>query len=133
MIPKNLITVAVFFVTNYLNNWFFRIGGWCKIFIKSRSSLGWMNRKKVYGQSQDVTCYFCGKQAYTKNKQGVPTCMTHKTSEIEAKRCLCGEFLDIKQSKYGFFFLCPVCGPKSPSKVDDFSQSGFKLNKKFRR
>jgi hypothetical protein len=96
-----------------------------------------MYRKKIYGKSQENDCYFCEKKALTKNKQGVATCMTHKLREVPPQKCICGEYMDIKESKWGTFFLCPVCGPKSFSKVQEYKitkteDAPFKLNKKYR-
>jgi len=71
-----------------------------------------MFRKKVYGESGRTICPFCGADATTKNPQGLPVCRHHTRDEINLK-CACGEWLDIKESKYGTFFLCMRCGPVS--------------------
>jgi len=96
--------------------------------------------KKVYGQSQDTTCIFCEKQATTQNAQGLPVCKDHANKQLEDIRCTCGEYLDIKQSKWGPFFLCASCGTISLSKglslredPNQDTNTGYKLNKKFRK
>ncbi|MCB9358920.1 hypothetical protein H6503_03235 [Candidatus Woesearchaeota archaeon] len=89
-------------------------------------------RKKVYGESRKDTCYFCEKQAFGENSQGLPACKDHVSEILEDKRCTCGEYLDIKKSKWGAFFVCSNCGPISLSKSQNMDGSGFKLNKKYR-
>jgi hypothetical protein len=75
-----------------------------------------MFRKKVYGQSKVEKCPFCGKTATTENLQGVPTCISHKSEELVDFKCMCGEWLEMKKSKWGPFFLCMHCGPISYKK-----------------
>lgn len=69
-------------------------------------------RRKVYGESGNLVCPFCGQVATTKNEQGLPVCRHHTSDEIDLK-CVCGGWLDIKESKYGTFFVCMECGPVS--------------------
>ena len=69
-----------------------------------------MNIPKQYGQSKVENCPFCGKRGIIKNGQGVPVCQTHKNSEILDLKCVCGEYLDLKQGKYGPYFSCMNCG-----------------------
>jgi predicted RNA-binding Zn-ribbon protein involved in translation (DUF1610 family) len=88
--------------------------------------------RKIYGQSRDDKCVFCSIQASVKNSQGFPTCISHKNKVMDDKKCTCGEWMDIKQSKWGAFFLCPNCGPRSLSKTENMETTGYKLNKKFR-
>jgi len=76
---------------------------------------------------------FCEKQAIAKNRQGLSVCIDHKDQYLEEKRCLCGELLEIKQSKWGPFFLCKNCGPKSLDKILNEDNSKYKLNKKYRK
>ena len=83
-------------------------------FILFPPKAAWM-RKKVYGQSRDTPCLFCGGKATTKNTQLVPVCRHHRQNETTL-RCSCGEYLDVKESKYGTFFLCFHCGPVSYNK-----------------
>lgn len=68
--------------------------------------------RKVYGQSQELQCPFCGGRATAKNGQGLPVCHRHTKDEINL-RCVCGEWLDVRESKYGTFFTCMHCGPVS--------------------
>lgn len=70
---------------------------------------------KTYGKSREASCTFCGSCATTKNAQGLPVCRHHTKDEINLK-CACGDYLDVKESKYGTFFLCFRCGPISWSK-----------------
>ncbi|MCF7872204.1 hypothetical protein K9L97_04170 [Candidatus Woesearchaeota archaeon] len=70
-----------------------------------------MFRKKIYGASKIDECFICGEQSTIKNKQGLTTCQKHKDEELLDVKCACGDWLDIKQGKYGTFFLCMQCGP----------------------
>lgn len=90
-------------------------------------------RRKVYGQSRVDECVFCGVRAFSENSQGFMTCKDHKNSIMEDKNCLCGEFLDVKKSKWGAFFVCPNCGPMSLKKVEEMIAGNYNLNKKFRK
>lgn len=65
---------------------------------------------KRYGQSKDVSCPFCGKQAIAKNKQGLNVCMEHKTQVMEEIKCTCGSWLEQKVGKFGPYFNCLNCG-----------------------
>jgi hypothetical protein len=69
-----------------------------------------MRIPKKYGQSKIDNCPFCGKIGVTKNKQGIPVCINHKDSKLEDLKCVCGEYLDIRQGKYGPYFNCMNCG-----------------------
>jgi len=69
-----------------------------------------MRFKKVYGQSKDNICPFCGDIATTFNNQKVPVCLAHKNEELLDLKCVCGGWLDLKQGKYGPFFVCMNCG-----------------------
>jgi len=91
-----------------------------------------MRIPKKYGESRKDKCMFCEAQATTENSQGLPACIKHNNEELEDKRCVCGEWLDIKKSKWGAFFLCNKCGPISINKGMNMGSSGFKLNKKYR-
>jgi len=70
-----------------------------------------------YGQSSAATCPFCGMQAYTKNKQDVPCCAKHKELVVPDLKCICGGWLDQRESKFGVFYACMKCGPVSFSKM----------------
>lgn len=76
-----------------------------------------MVRKKIYGQSRNEECPFCGKISSTNNEQGIPTCQDHKKTELLDLKCMCGDWLDLKQGKYGPFFICMQCGPVSFKKA----------------
>ena len=80
-----------------------------------------MRYKKVYGQSRANICPFCGDTATTTNDQGVPVCLAHKKEELLDLKCICGEWLDLKQGKYGPFFTCMTCGAVN-------FQKGLELN-----
>ncbi|MBU0472455.1 MAG: hypothetical protein KKF89_03820 [Nanoarchaeota archaeon] len=62
-------------------------------------------------------CVFCSRQAITKNEQKLPTCNIHKKETLPDMKCVCGEYLMIKESKYGPFFICMNCGPVSIRKA----------------
>ena len=79
-----------------------------------------MPPRKVYGRSQELHCPFCGEQATVKNGQGLPTCTRHQGKEINLK-CACGDYLDVKEGKYGTFFTCMACGPVSWHKAWEFN------------
>ena len=74
-------------------------------------------RRKVYGESQVSTCSFCSKTAIFRNNDGFPVCKDHKEKSFDSMRCLCGKVMDVKRGKFGSFFVCPVCGPMTFSKV----------------
>ncbi len=69
-----------------------------------------MRIPKKYGQSRIDKCPFCDKTAITQNNQGVPVCSQHKNKELNNLKCFCGEWLDLKISKYGAYFHCMNCG-----------------------
>ena len=69
-----------------------------------------MRIKKNYDDHKVSRCPFCSGAAITKNPQGIPVCLKHKLEELLDLKCKCGEFLDIKISKYGPFFVCLNCG-----------------------
>lgn len=95
-----------------------------------------MRMRKVYGQSRQERCYFCDKTALSENSQGLPACKDHKDKVLEDKKCACGEYLDIKKSKWGAFFLCSHCGPislKKSEEMEDLMKKGtFNINKRYR-
>lgn len=76
-----------------------------------------MFRKKIYGKSKIEPCPFCGKTGTAQNKQGITVCREHKEAILNDMRCTCGDMLDIKIGKYGYFFVCMRCGAKAPRKV----------------
>ena len=79
--------------------------------------------KKVYGSYREENCIFCGERAICMNEQNLPTCVKHKheTVNMDKIKCSCGEFLDIKEGKFGSFFLCMNCGPMSIAKIKEIN------------
>jgi len=73
--------------------------------------------KKVYGESKQNSCAFCGDTSTSTNFQGIPVCKVHKDEELVDLKCICGEWVDIKISKFGPFFVCMTCGPQSYNKI----------------
>ena len=65
---------------------------------------------KRYGQSRIDSCPFCKKDATTKNKQQVPVCYAHKASILNDLTCFCGDYLELKDGKFGIYFVCTNCG-----------------------
>jgi len=72
---------------------------------------------KRYGQSSIAQCPFCGGNAYAKNNQNVPCCTKHKHLKMPDLKCICGSWLDQRESKFGVFYTCMKCGPVSFSKM----------------
>jgi hypothetical protein len=65
---------------------------------------------KRYGQSRIDLCPFCKKDATTKNKQQIPVCYAHKASILQNLTCFCGDYLELKDGKFGVYFNCTNCG-----------------------
>ena len=80
--------------------------------------------RKVYGASQVNECIFCGEHAYSLNPQRIPVCAAHKNAEVDMDKlkCSCGDYLDVKEGKFGAFFLCFKCGPRSISKMKEINE-----------
>lgn len=76
-----------------------------------------MFRRKVYGSYKIEKCPFCDKQGTTKNSQDITVCLDHKNEVLEEKKCVCGEFLELKSGKFGPYFYCINCGNKNFNKV----------------
>ena len=76
-----------------------------------------MHLPKRYGDSKIERCPFCSRQSTTVNSQTIPVCHEHKNVKLGQMKCVCGEMLDVKQGKYGTFFLCMKCGPQNMKKV----------------
>ncbi len=89
-----------------------------------------MRIPKRYGQSKVEGCPFCGKQSTTVNKQGVPVCIAHKERELLDFKCLCGDWLDLKNGKYGPYFFCMRCGNITFSKGMEFNEDKLKSSPK---
>ena len=62
-------------------------------------------------------CPFCNKQATASNKQKVPVCIKHRDSELLDLKCICGDWLDLLEGKYGPYFKCMRCGNVSFSRA----------------
>ena len=73
-------------------------------------------RRKVYGESKQLTCFICNDTATTENPQGIPVCRHHK-EEYGDFKCMCGEWVDIKTGKFGAFGVCMNCGPVNMNKL----------------
>jgi len=72
---------------------------------------------KKIGEYKIDPCPFCGEASMVRNKMGIPVCSKHKTTPFPAVKCMCGGALDLKEGKWGPFFLCFKCGPVSMKKV----------------
>lgn len=76
-----------------------------------------MRLPKTYGMSSVAGCPFCGGQSFSKNDQGVPCCTKHKHLKLPDLKCICGGWLDQRESKFGVFYTCMKCGPISFTKM----------------
>ena len=65
---------------------------------------------KRYGQSKTDLCPFCKKNATTKSGQEIPVCYAHKASILPDLTCFCGDYLELKDGKFGIYFKCTNCG-----------------------
>jgi hypothetical protein len=72
---------------------------------------------KRYGEYQVKRCAFCGKIATCKNKQGVDTCSLHQRENLGDIKCVCGEYLELKEGKFGAYYHCINCGNMNMSKA----------------
>lgn len=72
---------------------------------------------KRYGESKTNKCPFCEKDAFSQNKQKIPTCKEHKDTLLQEVQCVCGSWLDMREGKYGVFFTCINCGALNLRKV----------------
>ena len=86
---------------------------------------------KRYGETKNESCPFCGKQGIMKNSQGIPVCKNHKKSELNDFKCVCGEYLDLLEGKYGPYFRCMNCGNINFNKGIEMNRGvGAKKSKK---
>jgi hypothetical protein len=76
---------------------------------------------KRYGESRVSACPFCGASAYAKNKQGIPVCADHKNETMQDMKCACGKWLDMREGKFGPFFVCEKCGIVSMQKAREIN------------
>lgn len=81
-----------------------------------------MRNRRIYGQSRNDSCLFCQKPATVKNKQGVPVCAAHTKTKLNDFKCACGDYLDIRNGKFGLYFVCMHCGNISLSKALELNQ-----------
>ncbi len=65
---------------------------------------------KKYGQSKVDRCPFCSEQATAINSQKVPVCRRHKESILNEMKCACGNYIEMKNGKFGIYFSCLKCG-----------------------
>jgi hypothetical protein len=72
---------------------------------------------KRYGEAKLAMCPFCSRGAYSKNPQGIPVCSDHTTTTVGNVTCSCGQLLDLREGKWGPFFLCVNCGPVNFNKA----------------
>ncbi|MEK6822829.1 MAG: hypothetical protein AABY13_03290 [Nanoarchaeota archaeon] len=72
-----------------------------------------MRLPKRYGESKETKCPFCSKPAMSISVQQVPVCKNHVDTKLPDIRCACGSWLEMREGKWGPFFLCDRCGPVS--------------------
>ena len=85
---------------------------------------------KQYGKSKIDNCPFCERQATTLNKQKIPVCMVHEDSVLGDMKCVCSEYLELMNGKYGIYFNCLRCGNINKRKVFEINQI-VDINQKF--
>ncbi|HII71620.1 TPA: hypothetical protein HA265_02585 [Candidatus Woesearchaeota archaeon] len=78
-----------------------------------------MHIPKRYGESRITNCPFCGKQATTTSKEGVPVCTAHKTALLPPLKCLCGGSVAPMSGKWGLYFDCLKCGNVNAKRILD--------------
>ena len=66
--------------------------------------------RKVYGQSKENHCAFCGGIATQTTQEGLLVCRHHLTHKLEEIKCTCGKWLEQKSGKFGPYFYCTSCG-----------------------
>ena len=76
-----------------------------------------MRLPKIYGESKTSQCPFCSKPAMAISCQKVPVCKNHVDAKLPDIRCACGSWLEMKEGKWGPFFVCLRCGPVSFKKA----------------
>jgi hypothetical protein len=80
-----------------------------------------MKIPKKYGSYRVESCPFCKKTATAKNRQEVPVCAAHKTSNIPDIKCICNKYLELRNGKFGVYFNCSSCGNISMKKALTFN------------
>ncbi len=90
-----------------------------------------MRIPKRYGTSKKQDCPFCGRPAVTVNSQKIPVCINHKSDRLDLK-CVCGEYLDVRNGKFGAYFHCMNCGNINFNKGLEMNSggSGYKVQSK---
>ena len=81
---------------------------------------------KRYGEAMVAACPFCGAQAYSKNKDDIPVCASHKNTSFGTMKCMCGKFLDLREGKWGPFFVCEKCGTVNLRKAMEMNPEAAK-------
>lgn len=66
--------------------------------------------KKVYGNSRQESCPFCGKIATALSEQGVTVCQLHRHEKLADIKCSCGNVLEQRTGRFGPYFNCFRCG-----------------------
>ena len=66
--------------------------------------------KKKYGEYKRLICSFCERAATQKNEQELDVCYKHTNKFLEEIKCTCGNWLELKVSKFGPYFNCIDCG-----------------------
>ena len=65
-------------------------------------------------------CFWCEHLAVTYNEQKIPTCKIHKRNKLKIDKCpLCKGFIELKNGKYGAFFVCDNCGCLNLKKIKE--------------
>jgi hypothetical protein len=85
---------------------------------------------KKYGQSKSIPCIFCTdeKPALTFNADGFPCCEKHKASPTPVWRCAQGSVLEVKDGKFGTFFVCgDGCGCLNFNKARELNTGNEKF------
>ena len=88
-----------------------------------------MFRRKKYSESKIENCPFCGKRSLTENSQNIPVCIEHKNTELLDLKCICGEWLDLKQGKFGPYFNCISCGNMNFNKALELNLGNIEVKK----
>ncbi len=78
---------------------------------------------KKYGCSQSKSCPFCNRNATSKNEQKIPVCEKHRATKFPDVRCSCKSFLDLRDGKWGPYFVCMKCGNKNLQNVLELMQA----------
>ncbi|MFT7616319.1 MAG: hypothetical protein ACI8Y7_001150 [Candidatus Woesearchaeota archaeon] len=80
-----------------------------------------MRIRKEYGNYKTDDCIICSKQAFTKNKDGLPVCKDHTNTKTPEYKCMCGSWIELKIGKYGAYANCIKCGNINLKKILEFN------------